>query len=90
MARSNGPSRRGAVLAGLAVVVSGLLAPAAPAPAAPEAAAPPAARVEGPLPGTVPGDPQAPDVEGTYPWLATGVDLELGRASCRERVLCVV
>jgi hypothetical protein len=35
----------------------------------------PAAHVEGPLPGTPPGDPQAPNVEDTYPWLSTWVDL---------------
>jgi len=31
--------------------------------------------VEGPLPGTVPGDRLAPDIEDTYPWFSTTVDL---------------
>ncbi|MEU5878473.1 alpha/beta hydrolase domain-containing protein [Spirillospora sp. NPDC047279] len=33
------------------------------------------ASVEGPLPGALPGDPKAEEIEGTYPWLATDVDL---------------
>ncbi|HEY8525687.1 MAG TPA: alpha/beta hydrolase domain-containing protein [Acidimicrobiales bacterium] len=36
---------------------------------------PEAAAVEGPLPGSPPGDPDSPDIEDTYPWLATHVDL---------------
>lgn len=31
--------------------------------------------VEGPIPGAPPGDPSSPDVEDTYPWMATNVDL---------------
>lgn len=31
--------------------------------------------VEGPVPGAPPGDPSSPDVEDTYPWMATNVDL---------------
>jgi hypothetical protein len=46
------------------------------APAAPVGAqAAPAAMVEGPLPGAVPGDRLAPDIEDTYPWFSTTVDL---------------
>jgi hypothetical protein len=59
------------IVAGLVFVASSLLV--APAPAGAEA---PPARVEGPLPGTAPGDPASPDVEDTYPWLATHVDLD--------------
>ncbi|MQY10471.1 hypothetical protein SRB5_05790 [Streptomyces sp. RB5] len=33
------------------------------------------ATVEGPIPGTVPGDPQAGDVADTYPFFSTPVDL---------------
>ncbi|GAB2695223.1 hypothetical protein GCM10027194_31730 [Thalassiella azotivora] len=36
-----------------------------------------------PLPGSVPGDPAAPDVEDTYPWMSTDVDLL--RAGYTER-----
>lgn len=32
--------------------------------------------VEGPLPGTAPGDPTSPDIEDTYPFFSTYVDLE--------------
>lgn len=35
----------------------------------------PAPTVSGPIPGTVPGDPQAPDVADTYPFFSTYVDL---------------
>ncbi len=35
----------------------------------------PAPLVEGPVPGTPPGDPAAPEVTDTYPWLATDADL---------------
>jgi len=31
--------------------------------------------VQGPVPGAVPGDPSAPEVKDTYPWMATDVDL---------------
>ena len=31
--------------------------------------------VQGPLPGAPPGDPSSPDIQGTYPWMATNVDL---------------
>jgi Alpha/beta hydrolase domain len=63
-----------ALLAGAltAVLVAGAV-PAAPAGA--QALPGPAAMVEGPLPGTVPGDPLAPAVEDTYPWFSTTVDL---------------
>jgi hypothetical protein len=55
--------------------------PAGAAPAAqavPAALATPAAEVEGPLPGTPPGDPRSPDLDDTYPWLSTSVDLDAG------------
>ncbi len=29
--------------------------------------------VEGPIPGTLPGDPKAPDIAETYPWMSTDV-----------------
>ncbi|GAA2575783.1 alpha/beta hydrolase domain-containing protein [Actinomadura fulvescens] len=35
----------------------------------------PVPTVEGPIPGSPPGDPSSPDVEDTYPWLATNSDL---------------
>ena len=35
----------------------------------------PEAAVTGPLPGAPPGDPSSPDLEKTYPWMATDVDL---------------
>ncbi|WP_243712530.1 alpha/beta hydrolase domain-containing protein [Actinomadura sp. 6K520] len=31
--------------------------------------------VEGPIPGAPPGDPSSPDVDDTYPWMATNADL---------------
>jgi Alpha/beta hydrolase domain len=70
-----GSRTRGALLAGaIAAVLVGGAFPAAPAaPAGAQAA--PAAMVEGPLPGTVPGDRLAPDIEDTYPWFSTTVDL---------------
>ncbi|GAA5037721.1 hypothetical protein HNP84_003188 [Thermocatellispora tengchongensis] len=73
------------VIAG--VVVMAALAPAWPVHAAPSptAASPPGTAaeprpvpvplVEGPIPGALPGDPKAPDVAGTYPWLATDAGL---------------
>ncbi|WP_235998905.1 alpha/beta hydrolase domain-containing protein [Qaidamihabitans albus] len=54
-----------------AIVVSGLLA-VSPAPAA---AADPVPDVDGPVPGSVPGDPLAGDVADTYPFFSTPVDL---------------
>jgi Alpha/beta hydrolase domain len=33
------------------------------------------ATVEGPIPGSLPGDPASPDVEGTYPFFSTTTDL---------------
>jgi len=70
-----GSRTRGALLASaIAAVLVGGAVPAAPAaPAGAQAA--PGAMVEGPLPGTVPGDRLAPDVEDTYPWFSTTVDL---------------
>ncbi|GLW06434.1 hypothetical protein Misp01_15640 [Microtetraspora sp. NBRC 13810] len=35
----------------------------------------PVPAVEGPVPGALPGDPAAPDVRDTYPWLSTDVNL---------------
>ncbi|TYB57900.1 hypothetical protein FXF51_38640 [Nonomuraea sp. PA05] len=32
-------------------------------------------KVEGPLPGDLPGDPASPELSETYPWLATDADL---------------
>jgi hypothetical protein len=70
-----GSRTRGALLAGvIAAVLVGGAFPAAPA-APVGAQAAPAAMVEGPLPGTVPGDRLAPDSEDTYPWFSTTVDL---------------
>ena len=70
-----GSRTRGALLAGaIAAVLVGGAFPAAPAAHAGAQAAP-AAMVEGPLPGTVPGDRLAPDIEDTYPWFSTTVDL---------------
>jgi hypothetical protein len=74
------------VLAGVVALSVGVVpaAGAAPAQEPPDRAPSPspdrpgaaeAARVEGPLPGSPPGDPASPDVEDTYPWLATDVDL---------------
>ncbi|MGW0928823.1 alpha/beta hydrolase domain-containing protein [Streptomyces sp. NPDC002644] len=65
------------------ILVAALVAAAlagVPAQAAPEAdgeaaaagARTPSVRV---IPGTVPGDPAAPDVEDTYPWMSTVTDL---------------
>ncbi|GAA3792802.1 alpha/beta hydrolase domain-containing protein [Sphaerisporangium flaviroseum] len=31
--------------------------------------------VEGPIPGSAPGDPSSPDVRDTYPWMSTNVNL---------------
>ena len=82
MARSRGWWWRApALVAGVALSVG--VAPAAgAAPGVPTQDPPPerppapeAARVEGRLPGAPPGDPASPDVEDTYPWLATDVDL---------------
>lgn len=39
------------------------------------AAAQDADGVQGPIPGSPPGDPQSPDVGETYPWMATNIDL---------------
>jgi Alpha/beta hydrolase domain len=58
------------VVAGMA---AGLVAGPADARSAPAPVDTPA--VEGPVPGSVPGDPSAPDVNDTYPWLSTNVDL---------------
>ncbi|MDH2426845.1 alpha/beta hydrolase domain-containing protein [Sphaerisporangium sp. TRM90804] len=58
------------------VVVAGLAAAPAHADARRSAPAPVSApAVEGPLPGSVPGDPSSPDVRDTYPWLSAGGDL---------------
>ncbi|MEU9735663.1 alpha/beta hydrolase domain-containing protein [Streptomyces sp. NPDC048002] len=62
-------------VATLAVVVAGTGATAAATQQAPRGAAVETPAVEGPVPGTVPGDPKAPDTEDTYPWLsAPGLD----------------
>ncbi|MCF2129190.1 hypothetical protein L1I79_22505 [Strepomyces sp. STD 3.1] len=53
----------------LAVVVASTGANAAATPKAPQAEAG-TPTVEGPVPGTVPGDPKAPDAADTYPWLS--------------------
>lgn len=45
------------------------LASAAPLPASSSAV------VQGPIPGALPGDPAAPDVDDTYPWMSTNADL---------------
>ncbi|WP_233358773.1 alpha/beta hydrolase domain-containing protein [Thermomonospora amylolytica] len=55
------------------VVAAGLLAAPSPATAEPVPVDVPA--VQGPIPGTVPGDPKAPEVGDTYPWMSTDVDL---------------
>ncbi|MGW7514510.1 alpha/beta hydrolase domain-containing protein [Streptomyces sp. NPDC054796] len=53
--------------------LTGGVADAAPRSSAPAATGVPV--VQGPVPGTVPGDPKAPDVEDTYPWMSTDSDL---------------
>lgn len=53
----------------MAVVVAGTGVTAAAPSGAPQAGAGTPA-VEGPVPGTVPGDPKAPDAGDTYPWLS--------------------
>jgi Alpha/beta hydrolase domain len=63
-----------AVLAAAVAALGGGLVPADPAAGqAPRPVADPV--VAGPLPGTVPGDRLAPDVEDTYPFFATYLDL---------------
>jgi hypothetical protein len=57
---------------GLVLTVAPL--PASATPAAPSGG-PPAANVRGPIPGTVPGDRLSPNIEDTYPFFATPVDL---------------
>lgn len=71
------PVRRGRAIAA-ALIVGGLaggLLPAGPA-AAQEPRVVPDPVVEGPLPGTVPGDRLSPAVEDTYPFFSTWIDLE--------------
>jgi Alpha/beta hydrolase domain len=64
---------------GVALVVAVGVVPAGPVGAQAQVPkAVPAAMVEGPLPGTVPGDRLAPVVEGTYPFFSTYVDLARG------------
>jgi hypothetical protein len=60
-----------------ATAVSGLVAGVPGAAQAAPAEPPPLpdAAVTGPLPGSPPGDPSSPDVNRTYPWMATDVDL---------------
>jgi hypothetical protein len=61
----------------VAVVAGGLVQ----LPAAGQAGAPPAGPVvdgtvvEGPIPGSPPGDPKSPELKDTYPWMATDADL---------------
>ena len=63
------------VLGGVLALVVGVgVVPAGPV-GTQVARAVPAAMVEGPVPGTVPGDPLAPAVEDTYPFFSTYLDL---------------
>jgi hypothetical protein len=57
---------------GLVLTVAPL--PASAGPAAPSGG-PPGATVRGPIPGTVPGDRLSPNIEDTYPFFSTPVDL---------------
>ncbi|WP_198679256.1 alpha/beta hydrolase domain-containing protein [Thermomonospora amylolytica] len=67
-------SRLTRTLSAVVVAAAGLVAVPVPAAGAdPVPVDVPA--VQGPVPGTVPGDPKAPEVDGTYPWMATDVDL---------------
>ena len=61
-------SRKWGVLAGLAALTLLVLPSVSPA----DSHGP---RLEGPLPGSPPGDPASPDIEDTYPFFATHVDL---------------
>ncbi|WP_243717694.1 alpha/beta hydrolase domain-containing protein [Actinomadura sp. KC345] len=54
-----------------ALVAVGLAA----APGTAQAGTAPGTVVQGPIPGAPPGDPSSPNVEDTYPWMATNVDL---------------
>ncbi|HET6950184.1 MAG TPA: alpha/beta hydrolase domain-containing protein [Acidimicrobiales bacterium] len=65
--------RAGPVAAALALAAA--LVPAAPA-GSRVAQVAPGPVVEGPLPGTVPGDRLAPAIEDTYPFFSTWLDLE--------------
>ncbi|SEG94324.1 hypothetical protein SAMN04489712_14613 [Thermomonospora echinospora] len=68
------PSRTSRIL--LTAMIAGALTAGGPAAAARQAPEPvPVPTVEGPVPGTVPGDPSSPDVRDTYPWMSTDVDL---------------
>jgi len=69
--------RRGrAVVAGASLAVALAVGPHAPARAQATPPTFPPPTVTGPIPGTVPGDPKAPDVADTYPFFSTYVDLE--------------
>jgi hypothetical protein len=66
-------SRTSRILLCGAVVAAGVtMAPATAAAPRQEVDVP---TVRGPIPGTVPGDPKAPDVRDTYPWMSTNVNL---------------
>ncbi|GAB3712690.1 alpha/beta hydrolase domain-containing protein [Nocardiopsis nanhaiensis] len=64
----------GAVALGLGLAMTASTVSAAPAPD--ELVPVPAPDVEGPLPGSAPGDPESDDIEDTYPFFATDADLE--------------
>ncbi|HEX2315241.1 MAG TPA: alpha/beta hydrolase domain-containing protein [Thermomonospora sp.] len=65
-------SRMSLALVGAVVAVGALTAGPAAGEVTPSVPVP---VVQGPIPGTVPGDPSSPDVEDTYPWMATDRDL---------------
>ncbi len=76
MSSLGGSVRRRAI--GRVAIVAGVIASLVPAASVGAQADPssfPAPAVTGPIPGTVPGDPEAPAVADTYPFFSTWVDL---------------
>jgi hypothetical protein len=65
----------GAVAAGVAAAPVAAVAQQEPATPRLETAVVDTPVVQGPIPGKVPGDPKAPDVGDTYPWMSTNVNL---------------
>jgi Alpha/beta hydrolase domain len=60
----------------LAAVAAALLVALVPAGATGEPLAVPTPTIEGPIPGSVPGDPMSPILEETYPFFSTWYDLD--------------
>lgn len=76
MTRARSRCRARRLVAVLAVLsVAGTAEPAAAEPAPPALRPVPTPTVTGPLPGAAPGDPAAPTLEDTYPFLSTPADL---------------